>query len=397
MDIRVMTWNIAGAKLLEYLDSPDTAVASSYITSYQNVWEEGIRHYCAIAPNEPILPDIIFLQECIGFINHSDNPSERWYSGKRILEEIFNDYDCYFFPAFSSHKNPHPKRWKKYDMEGEFDNYLPSYIEAQQGYGVCIKKQSENNKTNVGLRKIWVPIKEQKVMREGDDIPEDDEHHLCFEAIRTTSSLYLGDRNTEPRYAIMGRAKLEILKEQEPNEIRYVNFINLHLTTLNGERLGNIKINRMASELRVRQLDIILNDVISAYQEADTFRLLRETNQRKEDIWIVGGDFNAIEDSEEILLMKRMGFVDGHDGHEKKKLTDATESKRYHGKIGTKWSVKRRSLPPVPVDFIFCGLERNSFGEEECNRSESLRPLRPKFENEVFESDHAVLIASFKL
>jgi len=93
---------------------------------------------------------------------------------------------------------------------------------------------------------------------------------------------------------------------------RYVNFLNVHLTTLKGERVGNIRLNRKASERRLRQLDLILDNVISTYQEASAYRIPRQAYNGEDDVWILGGDFNAKPDSNEITLVKRMGFVDGN-------------------------------------------------------------------------------------
>ncbi len=131
-------------------------------------------------------------------------------------------------------------------------------------------------------------------------------YHLCLEKVTISDGTYLGGRDTEQRLAIVAR----LLLGHDPPEQRYVNFVNIHLTTLTGERSGNIRKNRLASRARLRQLDTVLDDIISPYQGASNYRVPRVVSARGDDIWIVGGDFNATEDSEELSLMRRSGFSD---------------------------------------------------------------------------------------
>lgn len=377
MQIRVMSWNMAGAKLFDKLDSRPYDVASSYIKAYKYAWEKGIVGNLTVPPNPPKYPDIILLQECIGFVDTRDEPSGRWQSGEEILQQIFSGYTCFFFPALSSYKNPHPAKWEKYRKGSGQENYLPDEIEAQQGYGICVHNPNQ-------LRKIWV-----KNAQQDDTIAlKQDDYHLCFAAINTTTGLYLGDRDTEPRLVILGRMRVGTNSLEE----RYVNFLNVHLTTLKGERIGNLRLNRGGSNYRIQQLDLIMDNIISSYQEATTNRIPRTSNTRKDDVWILGGDFNSTPDSEEVSFVKRMGFIDGNPD---KKLLDATDSK-FGDKIGTKWSLADPDLPMTVLDYIFCGLERTTFATGEIRLTHSHRPFRPKFQDTSFETDHAVLFASFE-
>ncbi len=378
MEIKIMSWNMAGAKLLGKLDSPPNNVASSYIKAYGNVWEHSVKPYLSVPPNDPDYPDIILLQECIGFRDTQRKSSGRWQSGEHILQEVFRGYRCFFFPALSSFTNPHPRKWQKYREGSGIKEYLPDDIEAQQGYGICIRDDQR-------LRKIWVTDNSW----ENADVPRGD-YHLCFEEINTTTGLFLGDRDTEPRLVIMGRMKVGV----QGVDGRYLNFINVHLTTLKGERVGNIRLNRKGSSLRQQQLDLILENVISAYSEEDAYRIPRISSARKEDIWIVGGDFNALLDSEELISVKRMGFVDGNPD---KHLMDANRGSQYDNQIGTKWSLDNPDQPLTMADYILCGLERTTFPIGGIDTTNSRRPFRPVFGDKEFETDHAVLYASFKI
>jgi len=373
--IKVMSWNMAGAKLLRQLnlDDPQHSAASSYINAYREVWQNRMPF---LTTPPPQYPDIILLQECIGFIDHSPDPLRAgdgnlmWPSGDQILQNIYGGYNCFFYPAFSSHKDPHPTKWQRY-------RNLPSFIEAEQGYGICI--------SNAGnLRKLWIS-------NGSTDVPAGPhEYDLCLEAIPLPTGLYLGNRDTEPRLVIMGRMHIT----GNHGDARYVNFLNVHLTTLKDERVGKIRLNRKASERRLQQLDLILDNVISAYQEATADRISRNADEGKDDVWILGGDFNAKPDSKEITLVKRMGFVDGNPD---KHLIDANPNRPHNGRIGTKWSLNKILLPPTVLDYIFCGLERTTFPEGSQLTPIPEHPYRPQFQDSQFETDHAVLFASFNV
>ncbi len=385
MSLKIMSWNMAGAKLLGKLSPQPQPVAVEYIDAYKSVWSETKNTYLNQFGKNDFTPDIILLQECIGFIDTRGENDQcgRWQKASHILESIFSDYSCFFFPSVSSHKNPHPAKWEKYN--------LPKYIEAQQGYGICVK-------TKENLRKLWITNKDNNKAPGEFDIPEPNQYQLCFEAINTTTGAYLGTRDTEPRLAVLGRMKLEI----SPGNERYINFLNIHLTTLKGEREGNIKLNRVASETRLTQLNLILNNVISAYQGSQEYRVPRISEAYKEDIWVIAGDFNATPDSVEISLIRRMGFIDGNPI---KQLYDVTG--QYKGMVGTKWSLDpKRSLPPTVVDYIFFGLEQTAFAigtlpvgfsDEGDITQDYRRPFRPEFTNKIFETDHAVMFAALKV
>ncbi len=377
MKINIMSWNIAGAKVFGKLNPQPDTVAKDYIKEYHQVWENEVKNYFSSHVGSSNLPDIILLQECIGFIDNRvpDNISKRWISGKEILDSIFNDYECFFFPALSSTKNPHPRKWDKY-RKG--DKYLPEFIEAQQGYGLCVKNKNM-------LRKLWTknPLENEHHDKDYElDTIENEKYESCFQAIPISTGLYLGTRDTEPRLAILGRMKLN------PN--KYLNFVNLHLTTLKGEREGKIRINQQSSQIRMNQINLILNFIISAYQESDLYRI--NSNIRNEDIWVVAGDFNSIPESQEISLMKEVGFIDGNVN---KKLI-APELKHYNAKEGTKWSLDNENLPPIALDYIFCGIEKSSFTSGKINTTNSLQPFRPNFQDENYQSDHAVLYSVFE-
>jgi len=379
MEVRIMSWNMAGAKLFEQLDPEPGAAAESYTTAFRKTWENSISPWLATPDCDQ--PDIILLQECIGFNDRSDSPSGRWQDGSNILREIFSGYQCFFFPAVTSHNNPHPGKWNRYALGGEVANCVPAHVDIQQGYGICVRK-------GVSSRKLWVPWKNPA------EAPADADHAgpdciSCFEPISITTGLYQGNRDTEPRMVIMGRAKLESGKQS-----RYLNYLNIHLNTLSGEREGNLRLNRHAVASRLRQVELILDNIVSAYQEASRYRVPEGMEPDERDIWIIGGDFNTTPDSAEIAMIRRSGFVDTIPD---KCMEDADPSNTFHNQIGSKWSLGDNGNPPIVLDYIFCGLEQFTFPAGALNVSGSKRPFRPHFDDLAFATDHAVLFAKIKL
>jgi len=379
MEISVMSWNMAGAKLFEQLDPEPGSAAGRYTTAFRKVWEDSVGNWLG-SPDED-RPDIILLQECIGFDDLSNTAPQRWQSGSNILGEIFSGYDCFFFPAVTSHNNPHPGKWNRYVEGGTVTNCIPAHVDIQQGYGICVRNGISN-------RKLWVPRADAQNISADADLADTD-CLSCFEPISITTGLYLGQRNTEPRLVIMGRAKLGL-----DGESRYLNYLNIHLNTLSGEREGNVRLNRRAGASRLRQIELILDNIVSAYQETTHYRIPVGAEQSQRDIWIIGGDFNTTPDSEEIRMIRQAGFIDAIPD---KRIEDANPDSIFHNRAGSKWSLHDNKTPAINVDYIFCGLEQFSFAADGLDTSESRRPFRPYFEDQAFASDHAVLFAKIKL
>jgi len=394
MILKVMSWNMAGAKVFGCLDGDPDPVAKTYIKHFYEAWEQGVLRQFQTSKHQPDYPDIILLQECIGFVDHRATPSGRWQTGKQILEGVFSSsYECFFFPAFSSHTHPHPARWNQLWQGGGTTHYIPEEIEAQQGYGVCVRRDP------APLRRLWVKDPQPDTTKDPIDRPNPLQYNLCFEAIHTATGLYLGGRDTEPRLVVLGRLKVP----DGPGGERYVNFLDVHLTTLKGEREGKIRLDRQGSRIRLQQLEMILDNIISAYQEATQHRMPRTAPHQKEDIWVMAGDFNATPVSEELELVGQAGFVDGNPD---KHLEDAEGT--FDGQIGTKWSIRRDPGapggppfinkyigPPIVVDYVLCGLQSSAFSVNGVSMARSRRPYRPPFpQGSPFEPDHAVLFAS---
>ena len=188
---------------------------------------------------------------------------------------------------------------------------------------------------------------------------------------------------------ILGRARLK-----SDGESRYLNYLNIHLSTLSGEREGNLRLNRSADASRTQQVELILDNIVSAYQESRSYRMPQSMQQNERDIWVIGGDFNTTPDSAEIAMICRSGFVDTIPD---KSIEDANPASIFQDSIGSTWSLANSESPPIVLDYIFCGLEQFTFPAGGLDVSGSKRPFIPRFDDMAFASDHAVLFAKIRL
>lgn len=143
-----------------------------------------------------------------------------------------------------------------------------------------------------------------------------------IEEVILMSGLYFGDRDTEPRAAMVAHFVIskpldKKMKLEKPLDIFVV---NLHLTTLMGERQGIPQIDEQGSKIRLAQLDIVLNGIVSRYNNwrraGYPFRAEKRQPGPKEDferyspIWILCGDLNFTPESVECATIQGRNFVD---------------------------------------------------------------------------------------
>jgi endonuclease/exonuclease/phosphatase family metal-dependent hydrolase len=136
------------------------------------------------------------------------------------------------------------------------------------------------------------------------------------------SGLYFGDRNTEPRAALV--AHFVVTHDLTNAEVRFpkpldVFVVNLHLTTLKHEREGIPAIDAEAAAIRVQQLETVLYGIVSRYNlwRSDLYRVDGESpdagteqTDRYSPIWFLCGDFNLTPESLEYQFIQRANFVD---------------------------------------------------------------------------------------
>ena len=185
------------------------------------------------------------------------------------------------------------------------------------------------------------------------------------------TGLYTGDRDTEPRLALVAH----FVVGDDPNP-RDVLLINLHLTTLKGEREGFPERDDLGSQIRLGQIDVVLRGIVSRYndwwQKEKAAR--KEIEKRLPPVWIIAGDFNCTPESPEIVKMKRMNFLD-------------LNSAKGRGNKGS----GRPPTPEITVDYIFAGPMYWAFDPHAVEHTVAANPT-PLIQ--VAISDHYPIVAS---
>ncbi|MBT5746383.1 MAG: hypothetical protein HOI31_08835, partial [Gammaproteobacteria bacterium] len=117
------------------------------------------------------------------------------------------------------------------------------------------------------------------------------------------------------------------------------------------------------------------------------------------DLWVIGGDFNAVPESAEIARIRASGFVDATAD---KRIEDENGDRHLNQQWGSKWSLGDKQRPALVLDYIFCGVSPNVDSAkvsrvEVLNIEGSRRPFSPRFDDAEFATDHALLFAKISL
>jgi len=315
---KMLNWNVAGAKFLDE--------------------KEGERDETQKKLNDALWtliqskkPDIVTLQELVQWApNYNDVCNNIKTEIKDIIndEKILKEYNYYFYPFIDVCRLSAKDKWDKVIENGGWDKM--TYF--AQGNGFLIKKEYELFPV-LSLRE---PNNEEesdtpKQNEKQKELANQEQKRNYVEQINFESGLYMGNRDTERRAALIAHFILETkIKQTKPKSEgghpdKYkpldVFIINTHLTTLTREREGIPKIDYEASQhYRMNQLDIIFQGIISRYNE---WRRLNypnrgksrefsdnETSDRFEPIWIIAGDFNFMPESKEYNYILSMNFID---------------------------------------------------------------------------------------
>ena len=195
--------------------------------------------------------------------------------------------------------------------------------------------------------------------------------------------LYFGNRNSEPRAAFV----LHIVRPADPTNGQTdpldIFVVNLHLTTLKGERAGIPDIDEKASQIRLNQLKVVLDNCISQYNEwrnkkyvfsaeKPSSMIESDTKDRLNPVWILAGDFNFTPESAEYQYLTRRNFVDLLH-HEPTKASG----------LG--------AVPTITVDYIFAGPRHYSVKGSTGNKHTSNNQVITN--NTVRISDHYPILA----
>lgn len=329
-NIRVINWNIAGAK---YFEKSETE---------RGIFKENIQK-ALIRLIEDYIPDVITLQEVVNWGDKNDengvvkeflkdaNDIIDIYSINKILEENkLETYEYFFYPLIDTEKVSSKAKWKKVIKKGKWylkelednikekdltDNDIEDLINKvydklyfAQGNAFLFRK-------DIGHFPIW------DLSKYPNGKNRTAENRNSIEKVHLDTGLYFGDRNTEPRAALV--AHFIIFPEKDKDNMAKpmdVFVVNTHLTTLRMERDGIPQIDLEATKMRLAQLEIIFYGIVSRYnmwrqdeyrQRNDPYKPKKgETTERHNPLWILAGDFNFTPMSIEYDKINKMNFMD---------------------------------------------------------------------------------------
>lgn len=274
IEFMLMNWNVAGAK---YLEDPKSK-RESFRDSLNNTLERLVSTYA---------PDVVALQELVQF-------------GPRRTDIIKAPpgYDYHVFPLIDTESLSIRAKWDKVERKGGW----PKGTYFAQGNGFLFKHGSPH-------QPLWA-------------LPKHGTHRPAVvranyvEKVGLESGLYFGDRDTEPRAALVAH----FVYNPHGDKPLDVFVVNVHLTTLTMEREGVPEIDRLATKVRLGQIDIIFDGIVSRYNRWKRAGFLQrgerrkpqkwETFDRHEPVWIIAGDFNSTPASVEYQTIASMNFMD---------------------------------------------------------------------------------------
>jgi len=290
-DFRILNWNVGGAKYLE-------------LEEYErNIFRQDL-NYELVQLLRKYNPDVVTLQEIIRYGDSNEEPQE-------ILDQI-HGYSYYPFTLIDTYDMSATEKWRKSIDKGKWKK--ESYF--AQGNGFLFNDKFPTFP-------VW-SLSDGRHYRK-------DRHYV--EKVTLQLGLYFGNRDTEPRAALVSHFILrpDVTKEEDLDKmILDVFVINLHLTTLKGEREGIPKKDGEGSKIRLNQLEAILHGIVSQYNtwrqaKYQRYEMKSEEKDYDEDegitinryspLWILAGDFNFTPESVEYETIIRSNFIDCHKDH----------------------------------------------------------------------------------
>lgn len=280
MKFKVLNWNIAGAKFLEKKKDE----REKYRTELNESLKDLIKAH---------KPDVLTLQEIVRY----KEPG----SDIRDLIDPIDGYNYYSFPLIDTENLSIRAKWNKLVKYGEWNK--ETFF--AQGNSILFKKELPHFP-------VWsLPkSKNQKLERDGHFI----------EQVSLQSGLYFGDRDTEPRAALVAHFVYDVVSKDGNIKPLDIFVVSIHLTTLTMEREGIPSVDAEASSIRLYQLNTIFNGIVSRYNSWRQQGYLErgkprkpeewETHDRYPPIWIVAGDFNFTPESVEYKTIQMMNFID---------------------------------------------------------------------------------------
>ena len=340
--IKMINWNVGGAK---YLELPAWDGKGRRPTDWAPGDEIEYREqykYALMKALQNLIsrhhPDVITLQEIVQY-SASGNPSMR-----EDLMDPVGGYTYVPFPLIDTEQYSAQPKWLKVMDKGGWTS--PPRPFFAQGNGFLLKDMCPHYP-------VWSLTRADAdhLMYPGNT-GRDGQHKTRVERVDLQTGLYFGDRNTEPRVALV--LHLVLPANGRPLDVFVV---NLHLTTLRGEREGIPEIDEKASCDRLEQLKVVLDGVVSRYNQwrgngykiadrqvhVDPHWDIGAAQERHNPIWVIAGDFNFTRQSAEYQYLTRRNFMD--------LLPDDKPTK----------SSGLGKDPTLAVDYIFAGPRFYSF------------------------------------
>lgn len=346
MHLRVLNWNIGGAKYLG-LRKPDRG---NFRQDLKTGLEDLLNKY---------KPHVITIQEIVEYAE----PGE----AKEQILEVPHGYAYHPCILIDTNRHPYVSKWAKIQRKGNWPRH--SYF----GQGSAMLWQTDLPHFPV------FALPDTNIKHSGNQHVED---------VILMSGLYFGDRNTEPRAALVAHFVISKHLQQKTRLTKPLDVfvVCLHLTTLMNEREGIPEIDQRASDVRMEQLDIVLDGIVSRYNlwgecgflfPGERVLVRDRTSDRFSAIWVLTGDFNFTEESSEYKRITRMNFIDV--------CPDKDQ--------GTKGS-EFRGNATITCDYIFAGPKYVSL---EPTIVENAVQNNPKPDYSVKVSDHYPIFAEVPL
>ena len=321
----ILNWNIGGGKYLE-MQSPDRETMKCKIN-------ESLKSLIEIYQ----YPQIITIQEIVEYLDPSKKKDGLvklididWINGEKK--------DLYRYVPFlliNNKSHSAKSKWEKVIEKGGWD--VRTYF--AQGNAFLIHEDLYNK---------MFPVCDLTA----DCLTRQEKHVL--EPVSLNSGLYLGDRDTEPRSALVTHFIFNPQGNPKPLDIFVV---NIHLTTIMKERERISEVDLKATEIRMDQIAKIFSGIVSRYNvwKEQGFpvcgekRVIEnwETDKRHQPLWILAGDFNFTPNSREYETIQKMHFMD---------VVPVKGS-------GTK-SRGLGNMAALTVDYVFAGPESISMNPE---------------------------------
>jgi len=271
LDFKILNWNIGGSKFLIRSEPERSEIKGRFNKELAYLLD---RHR----------PHVVTLQEAVQY-------------GRSLQDQMIDEagvpgYQHHYFPLIDSDRFSFKSKWNKVKAMGGWgrDTFF------SQGNAFLIRRDVRS-----------FPLWDLSGSR-----CEDDGNRHFIEQVNLDSGLYFGDRNTEPRAALVSHFIFN--PGERPLDVFAV---NVHLTTLLMEREGIPSIDADAARIRLGQVEVLLQGIVSRYNlwrqqgyPGHGPKRDGEACDRHPPVWVLAGDFNFTPQSQEYQLMQRMNFID---------------------------------------------------------------------------------------